>query len=400
MRFGILSRGPRLFSTRRLVDEGRARGLDVRVVDPLLLTLGIADDDLQVTLRGHPIHFDAVLPRIGYSITRHGVAVLRHFERQGVTCVNSSQAVLRSRDKLHATQALSRHGITMPRTVYVRDPRDIDSAIQRVGGESVVVKVTEGTQGNGVILCHNPPEARRIVEAMLRTGVNVIIQQYIRESHGTDVRMLVVGDEVVAAMRRRSRGDEFRSNYHLNGTVERFKPPEEYVRTALDAARILGLNVAGVDLLDGRDGPLLLEVNSSPGLQGIEEASEVNVASKIIEYVIESSHFSPANLEPLMRSRKGHGVLRLPIPSSAGVVGKSLEAMFSDFESMPAFALVRHSSLIWQPPSNTLIEGGDELLCFGPLRSLRTYLSNLLTEKALELVSIDPVFGQDIRNLM
>jgi len=393
MRLAILSRGPRLYSTKRIAEEARLAGHAPTVLDPLLVSLSVADDEVQVMMRGRPLEFDAVLPRIGYSITQHGVAVLRHFERRGTYCANSSRSVIRSRDKLHATQALSRHGIPMPRTVYVRDPRDIDSAIDHIGSGAVVVKVTEGTQGNGVLLCHNRDEARRIVEAMLRAGVNVILQQYVRESHGVDVRVLVVGESVVASMRRRARGDEFRSNYHLNGMIEPIDLPAEYARVALESCRILGLNIAGVDLLEGRDGPMLLEVNSSPGLQGIEKATGVNVASHIVKQISDNALFANVNLDPLMRTRKGHGVLRLPIRSTSNLIGKSLELIFESMEQNPVFALVRAGELLWLPSNETIIGPGDEILCFGPLRSLRERLSFLI-ENSVES-SLD--IGQEWR---
>ena len=220
LRLAVLSRGARLYSTRRLVEEARKRGLDVNVLDPMSFSLFVDDNGIDVMHEGRPAAFDAVIPRIGHSITRHGVAVLRHLEQMGIWTANTGQGILQSRDKLHASQLLARNKIPVPRTVYVRDTADIEHAIEAVGGLPVVVKVTEGTQGQGVFLRHTYHETRNLVQGLLHPKKAILIQEYIAESHGTDIRALVVGDRVVACMRRRARGREFRSNFHLNGTVE------------------------------------------------------------------------------------------------------------------------------------------------------------------------------------
>ena len=284
-RLAVLSRGPRLYSTRRLVEEARLRDVDVAVLDPMQFSLFVADQDIGILHKGQRFDYDAVIPRIGHSITKHGVSVLRHLEQLEVWTANSSQGILQSRDKLHSSQILARNRIPTPRTAYVRDMQDIERAIEAVGGLPVVVKVTQGTQGQGVFLRHTLHETRNLVQGLLVTGKAVLIQQYISESHGKDIRALVVGGKVVACMRRKARGREFRSNYHLNGTVEKVEITDEYSEVACRAARVLGLNVAGVDLLEGNDGPLVLEVNSSPGLEGIEAATSKDIASKMINYI-------------------------------------------------------------------------------------------------------------------
>ena len=267
-----------MYSTRRLVEEARLREIDVAVINPMQFSLFVAEQDIGILHQGQKFDYDAVIPRIGHSITKHGVAVLRHLEQLDVWTANTSQGILQSRDKLHSSQILARNRIPTPRTAYVRDMKDIERAIDAVGGLPVVVKVTQGTQGQGVFLRHTLRETGNLVQGLLVTGKAVLIQEYIAESHGKDIRALVVGGKVVASMRRKARGREFRSNYHLNGTVEKVEISEEYAEVACRAARVLGLNVAGVDLLEGNDGPLVLEVNSSPGLEGIEKASGVNVA--------------------------------------------------------------------------------------------------------------------------
>ena len=256
-RLAVLSRGPRLYSTRRLVEEARLRDIDVAVINPMQFSLFVAEQDIGILHQGQKFDFDAVIPRIGHSITKHGVAVLRHLEQLDVWTANTSQGILQSRDKLHSSQILARNRIPTPRTAYVRDMKDIERAIEAVGGLPVVVKVTQGTQGQGVFLRHTLHETTNLVQGLLVTGKAVLIQEYVAESHGKDIRALVVGGKGVACMRRKARGREFRSNYHLNGTVEKVDISEEYADVACRAARVLGLNVAAVDLLEGNDGPLV-----------------------------------------------------------------------------------------------------------------------------------------------
>ena len=232
LRLAVLSRGPRLYSTRRIVEEARSKGLRVEVCDPMKFSLMVTDGSVDVLHKGKHFAFDAVIPRIGHSITQHGVAVLRHIEQLGIWTANTGQGILQSRDKLHASQILARNRIPVPRTVYVRDILDIEQAIDIVGGLPVVVKVTQGTQGDGVFLRHTAFEVRNLVQGLLMTGKSVLVQEYIAESHGKDIRALVVGDRVVACMRRRARGREFRSNYHLNGTVENVDLPPRYAEAA------------------------------------------------------------------------------------------------------------------------------------------------------------------------
>ena len=368
-RLAVLSRGPRLYSTRRLVEEARLREMDVAVINPMQFSLFVAEQDIGILHQGQKFDYDAVIPRIGHSITKHGVAVLRHLEQLDVWTANTSQGILQSRDKLHSSQILARNRIPTPRTAYVRDMKDIERAIDAVGGLPVVVKVTQGTQGQGVFLRHTLRETGNLVQGLLVTGKAVLIQEYIAESHGKDIRALVVGGKVVASMRRKARGREFRSNYHLNGTVEKVEISDEYAEVACRAARVLGLNVAGVDLLEGNDGPLVLEVNSSPGLEGIEKASGVNVAGAIIDYVISESDFNEVNVDQLLKTIPGQGVLSVHLRNHPHLIGSPISEIFK--EDMPVFALSRAGDLIWNPDPDIQLRFRDSLICYGDLEQLR-----------------------------
>ena len=384
LRIAILSRGPRLYSTRRLVEEARKRGLDPYVADPMKFSLFVADGVIDILHNGELFDFDAVIPRIGHSITKHGVAVLRHLEQLGIWTANTGTGILQSRDKLHATQILARNRIPVPRTTYVRDIIDVETAVDFVGGLPVVIKVTQGTQGQGVFLRHTIREARNLVQGLLLTGRSILIQEYIAESHGTDVRALVVGDRVVASMRRRARGREFRSNYHLNGTVESVDLPKEFEEAACRAARVLGLHIAGVDLLESRNGPLVLEVNSSPGLEGIEKASGVNVAGEIIDYVTSETAFAEVDLDQLLRTVPGAGVLSLQIRNHPKFVGQTLASVFKSNSEIPGFALSRDNSVLWNPSNELQLRYEDVLICYGELTELRTSLRQAMLEAPLK----------------
>ena len=269
MKLAILSRSLRAYSTQRLKTAALERGHQVKVLDTLRFGIDLSSDEPDLMFRGRPLSgYDAVLPRIGNSVTYFGTAVVRQFEQMDVYTPNTAAGIMNSRDKLRATQILSRHEIDMPATVFVRNRGEVSTAIDMVGGAPVVIKLLEGTQGIGVILAPTKKVAEAIIETLHGTNQQVLIQRFVEESKGTDIRALVVGDRVVAAMRRRAQGDEFRSNVHRGGTVERVELSPEYAETAVRAAHIMGLRVAGVDMLEGEHGPLVMEVNSSPGLQG------------------------------------------------------------------------------------------------------------------------------------
>ena len=286
MKIAILSRGSKLYSTRRLVEAGRERGHEVRVVDTLRCYMNMATANPAINYRGEPLEgFDAVIPRIGASITFYGTAVVRQFEMMGVYAVNESVAIARSRDKLRSMQLLARRDIGLPVTGFAHTADDIPDLINMVGGAPLVVKLLEGTQGVGVVLCETRKAAESVIEAFFGIDVNIMVQEYIAEAGGADVRCFVIGDRVVAAMRRQAQPGEFRSNLHRGGSAEsaRISPAER--RTAVGAARAMGLNVAGVDLIRSNHGPLVLEVNSSPGLEGIEQSTDVDVGGLIIQFI-------------------------------------------------------------------------------------------------------------------
>ena len=385
IRLAVLSRGPRLYSTRRLVEEARLRDIDVAVLDPMQFSLFVAEQDIGILHEGQKFDYDAVIPRIGHSITKHGVSVLRHLEQLEVWTANSSTGILQSRDKLNSSQILGRNKIPTPKTAYVRDMKDVGRAIETVGGLPVVVKVTQGTQGQGVFLRHTIHETRNLVQGLLVSGKAVLIQEYIAESHGKDIRALVVGGRVVAAMRRKARGREFRSNYHLNGTVEPVQISEEYAAIACRAARLLGLNIAGVDLLEGNDGPLVLEVNSSPGLEGIEKASGVNVAGEIIDYVISESDFTEVNVDQLLKTIPGQGVVSVHMKNHPNMVGSKISDLFSG--DIPVFAISRAGDLIWNPEKETQVRFHDILLCYGDMKQMRNSIKEKFVDKDMNASS-------------
>ncbi len=286
MKIAILSRGSKLYSTRRLVEAGRERGHEVRVIDTLRCYMNMATAKPSINYRGEPLEgFDAVIPRIGASITFYGTAVVRQFEMMGVYAVNESVAIARSRDKLRSMQLLARRDIGLPVTGFAHTADDIPDLINMVGGAPLVVKLLEGTQGVGVVLCETRKAAESVIEAFFGIDVNIMVQEYIAEAGGADVRCFVIGDRVVAAMRRQAQPGEFRSNLHRGGSAEKARISPAERRTAVGAARAMGLNVAGVDLIRSNHGPLVLEVNSSPGLEGIEQSTDVDVGGLVIKFI-------------------------------------------------------------------------------------------------------------------
>jgi ribosomal protein S6--L-glutamate ligase len=284
-RLVVLSRGPELYSTRRLATEAEKSGWVVRIIDPLTLTIVVGEGGGKIFHGGWPVECEAILPRIGYSITRRGVAIVRQFEQTGAIVLNSSYGIVRSRDKLMACQMMAERRVPVPITAHVGAWEDTGRAVSRVGGTPCVVKSTEGTHGSGVFLIHSEQQARQLVYQMLERGMRPLVQEYIEESHGQDIRAFVVGGEVVASMRRKAHGREFRSNFHLGGSVNEIELTQRQREIAIQAAETLGLDLAGVDMLESARGPLVLEVNSSPGLEGIEGATGVNVAGKVAKHL-------------------------------------------------------------------------------------------------------------------
>jgi ribosomal protein S6--L-glutamate ligase len=286
MKLAMLARNAGLYSHRRIIAAARARGHDMDVINTLHVHMNITSSNPTLWHGGHVLpNYDAVIPRIGASITHYGLAVLRQFEMQGVFPLNESVAIGRSRDKLRALQLLAREGIGLPVTAFAHGPRRAEDVIREIGGTPCVIKLLEGTQGRGVILAETAASARSIIEAFSAANMNILVQEYIKEAGGTDIRALVVGGKVVASMMRLGRIGDFRANLHCGGKAQPVLISEEEARTALRSAEVLGLNVAGVDLLRSSRGPLVIEVNSSPGLEGMEQASGQDVAGAMIEFL-------------------------------------------------------------------------------------------------------------------
>lgn len=286
MKIGVLSANKNLYSTRRLVEAAHERGHDVQVINHNRCYMNITSHNPGVHYKGEAIEgIDAIIPRIGASVSFYGSAVVRQFEMMGVYSVNESVAITRSRDKLRALQLLSRKGIGLPVTGFANSPDDTSDLLAFVGGAPVVIKLLEGTQGVGVVLAETTQAAESVIEAFRGLKANILVQEYIKEARGADIRCFVVGDKVVAAMKRQAKEGEFRSNLHRGGTAKLIKITPEERSTAVRSAKVMGLNVAGVDLLRSNHGPVVMEVNSSPGLEGIENATGRNVAALIIEFI-------------------------------------------------------------------------------------------------------------------
>jgi ribosomal protein S6--L-glutamate ligase len=286
MNIAILSRDPKLYSTRRLKEAGESAGHKVEIINHMKCVIMVEKKNPTVLYLGRKLdYFDAVIPRIGASVTFYGAAVVRQFEMMKVFTAVESQALIRSRDKLRSLQILSRAGIGLPKTIFMDYSKDSEGVVEAVGGAPVVIKLLEGTQGLGVVLAENKKAAQSVIEAFHGVHARIIVQEFIKEAKGADIRAFVVDGEVVGAMRRQARDGEFRSNLHRGGYAEVVKLSKQERATAISAARKMGLGVAGVDMLPSKRGPLIIEVNSSPGLEGIEGATKVDIAGKIIKYL-------------------------------------------------------------------------------------------------------------------
>jgi ribosomal protein S6--L-glutamate ligase len=375
MKLAILSRAPRAYSTQRLRAAAEQRGHDVRVLNTLRFGIDLSGAEPDLQYRGRPLSdYDAILPRIGASITYFGTAVVRQFEQMDVYTPNTANGIANARDKLRATQILSRHDIGMPATAFVRNRADVRAAIERVGGAPVVIKLLEGTQGIGVILAPEVKTAEAIIETLQSTRQNVLIQRFVSESRGRDIRALVVGDRVVAAMRRRAQGDEFRSNVHRGGTVEPVELSPEYEQAAVRSAQIMGLRIAGVDMLEGADGPLVMEVNSSPGLEGIETATQLDVAGAIVDYMANQVAFPEIDVRQRLSVSTGYGVAEILVHNNGTFVGKTLGESELGERDITVLTLHRGSTVIPNPRNRVVLEAGDRLLCFGKLEEMRSMI--------------------------
>jgi ribosomal protein S6--L-glutamate ligase len=374
VRIAILSRGPRLYSTRRLKEACESRGHEARVLNPLSFSIEVVQGSPRLYYRHKKLSgYDAVIPRIGASITFFGTAVVRQFEQMGVFCVNPSHAISVSRDKLRALQVLSRHRVGIPTTLFVRHTDEILPGIERMGGTPVVVKLLEGTQGIGVILAETTKVAEAIIETLSGPAkMSVLLQQFVKESKGRDIRALVVGDRVVAAMRRVAQAGEFRSNVHRGGSAESVELPEEYQTTAVHAAQIMGLRVAGVDLLEGKEGPVLMEVNSSPGLEGIEASTGVDVAGEIVRLIESEVLFPEIDIRQRLTLQSGYSVMEVPVDERSPLCGETVRGSGLRERDVLVLTIQRGSVTIPNPRGSREILAGDILLCFGKSLTLRS----------------------------
>jgi ribosomal protein S6--L-glutamate ligase len=301
MKIAILTQNAKLYSSKRLIEAARDRGHEVEVIKTLQVVINIASHRPELYYNGKKLEdFDAVIPRIGASITFYGMAVLRQFEMMGVFPLNESVAIGRSRDKLRSMQLLSRRGIGLPVTAFAHDPKRSQEVIEMVGGAPVVIKLLEGTQGIGVVLGETMQSAKSVIEAFRGVKVNILAQEFIKESKGSDIRAIVIGGRVIAAMQRKGAEGDFRSNLHRGGSASLIKITPEERSTAIRSAKAMGLNVCGVDLLRSNHGPVVMEVNSSPGLEGVENATGIDVAGKIVEFL-------EKNAKPGNTKTKGSG---------------------------------------------------------------------------------------------
>lgn len=372
MKLAILSRGPQCYSTRRLKQAALDRGHQVKVLDTLKFAIDLKRGVPDLYFKQKPLsHYDAVLPRIGASITYYGTAVVRQFQEMDVFCANTAAGITNSRDKLRSLQILSRHHIGIPQTTFVRDKKDVLPAIERVGGAPVVIKLIEGTQGIGVLLAETVNAAESIIELLQSQKQNVLIQKFVAESKGRDIRAFVVGDRVVAAMRRVAQGQEFRSNVHRGGVAEAVELSDEYKEAAVRAAQILGLQIAGVDMLEGRDGPQIMEVNSSPGLEGIETCTELDIAGAVIEYIAAKVDFPEIDIRQRLTVSKGYGVSEIYIPEGSHYIGMTITETQLYEHDINVLTLYRGAKVIPNPKSSRVLEPEDKLLCFGKLEAMR-----------------------------
>lgn len=372
MKLGILSAAAKCYSTRRLKQAAIERGHKALVLNTLRFSIELTEGNPDLYYRTKQLSdYDAILPRIGASITYFGTAVVRQFEQMDTFTPNTAHGISNSRDKLRSLQILSRHDIGIPHTTFVRDRKDVLPAIERLGGAPVIIKILEGTQGVGVILAETTKVAEAIIETMQSAKQNVLIQKFVKESKGKDIRAFVVGDTVVAAMRRVAQGDEFRSNVHRGGKAEIVKLEPEYEQTAVRAAQIMGLRIGGVDMLEGKDGPVVMEVNSSPGLEGIEGATGLDVAGACIDFIANQVNFPDIDVRQRLTVSKGYGVADVVIPVGSELIGKSILDSGLRDRDIVVLNLHRGTTIISNPKGTREIMAEDKLLCYGRLDSMR-----------------------------
>lgn len=382
MKLAILSREPKNYSTQRLVEAAKKRGHKVKVLNTLKFALDLEEQSPDLYYKQKLVeHFDAVLPRVGASITYFGTAVVRQFQQMDVYSPNPADGILNSRDKLRSFQILSRHNVGIPTTTFVKDKKDVLPAIQRVGGAPIVIKLLEGTQGIGVLLAHTLESATSIIELLQSQKQNVLIQKFVAESKGKDIRAIVVGDQVVAAMRRVAQGQEFRSNVHRGGKTEKVELSDEYKETAIRAARLMNLGIAGVDMLEGKDGPQIMEINSSPGLEGIEKCTKLDVAGAIIDYIASRVDYPEIDYRERFTVSKGYGVAEILIPEGSEYVGETIISSGLRERDINALTLHRGGKVIPNPKGERELEAGDKLLCFGKIEAMKSLIPDKVRKR-------------------
>ncbi len=378
MKIALLTREPKNYSSRRLKEAAQKRGHKIIGLNVMRMGIHLDTEGPSIDYKGKPLSsYDAVIPRIGSSVTFYGTAVVRQFEQMGTFTLNSSHAITISRDKLRSLQVLSRYKLGMPATAFVRDRKSILGAIERVGGAPVVIKLLEGTQGIGVILAETTKVAEAIIETLQSTRQQVIIQKFVAESKGKDLRAFVIGDRVVAAMRRSAVGTEFRSNVHRGGTTEAVTLSPEFEATAVRAAHILGLRVAGVDMLEGTDGPQIMEVNSSPGLEGIETATGLDIAGDIIKHLEDQVRFEDFDIRQRLTLARGYQVAELPVGPDSEFVGKSVKDSGLREKDIVILSIQRGGIVIPNPRNDRPILAGDLLVCYGVKSALQNLVPDL-----------------------
>jgi ribosomal protein S6--L-glutamate ligase len=382
MKLAILSREPKTYSTRRLQEAAKKRGHFVRILNTTKFAIDLESGKPDLYYKQKEIgDYDAVLPRIGASLTYFGTAVVRQFQQMGVYCANSADGILNSRDKLRSFQILSKHNVGIPKTAYARDKNDVVLAIERVGGAPVVIKLLEGTQGIGVLLADTMVVATSIMELLQSQKQNVLVQKFVAESKGKDLRAIVVGDQVVAAMRRVAKGQEFRSNVHRGGVTEAVELDDAYKETAIRASQIMGLGISGVDMLESHDGPQIMEVNSSPGLEGIESSTKLDVAGAIIDYIAAQVDFPEIDVRQRLTVSRGYGVADVFIPKGSEYVGQTIINSGLREKDINVLTLYKSGKAIPNPRSDRVLEAGDKLLCFGKIESMKALIPKRTQQK-------------------
>jgi len=375
LRVAVLSCNSQAYSTRRLREACAKRGHHVKVLHTLRFSLLVESGKPALFFRDRKLsRYDAVIPRIGASISSFGTAVVRQFEQMGVFSLNSSSAITASRDKLRSIQLLSRHEVGIPPTAFARDRNNFRQSIESVGGAPVVIKLLEGAQGIGVLLAETTKLAEAIVETLHSTRKDVVIQRFVSESRGRDIRALVVGDRVVAAISRQAAGDEFRANLHRGGRASKIELEPAFERTAIIAAQVMGLHVAGVDMVEGPDGPQVLEVNSSPGLEGIEAATGVDVASAIVEQLEQRVTFPDLDLRQRLTLKSGYGVVEFRVPSGSEYAERALSELSFSEREVRVLSITRDAAVLPNPRGAEVLRAGDVLLCFGSYATLGALL--------------------------